>query len=158
MLLVACKLLLLVFFNILCLQTSYVIMWLNVSDIVKWWAAGTQVFIFVRRTRFQTHAVLPSGPSPGFRSRGAKKSQGVTFLTILDVCRNRGSNHEMGDREPLAPHWRRRCLQCSLYFFSYMPRRAKTILGFVQNVTADHKKSFRVFVRPERVSKTLLKR
>ena len=90
MLLVACKLLLLVFFNILCLQMSYVIMWLNVSDIVKWWAAGTQVFIFVRRTRFQTYAVLPSGPSPGFRSRGAKKSQGGHIFNNIGCMQKPG--------------------------------------------------------------------
>jgi len=39
-----------------------------------------------------------TGPSPGFRSKGAKNRKGRPHFqnTMLDVCSNRGAKHEMG--------------------------------------------------------------
>jgi len=52
---------------------------------------------------------IGEGPSTGFRIKGAKTTPGVTFLnTILDVCSNRGTKHEMGGTDykwGVGHHW-----------------------------------------------------
>jgi len=75
--------------------------------------------VFVRNINFLG---FYSDPSPGFRSRGDKKTQGEPhFLnTMLDVCSNRGAKYEMGTHilnggmVPLAPDWGRQQLAAGL--------------------------------------------